>query len=199
MRDNSAANSSRMLGSCSKSGAFLPCLGSLRSAGFGLNRRPGHRAQACDLPAPRELVRAFEVQCRWVFCWQADQLRPVSDRGARQPLPNGIATAIRLDDDVDRLDPVQVPSITLFAPIGGTGYAERRNPVEPERVAVGLPFDQNHLASFLRLGETVKAVEAGFVPDFQRKRSPSSAIRNRTASSSPSAPRYGMRRAGLWS
>ena len=86
------------------------------------------------------------------------------DSGTRQPFPHGIAAAIRLEDDVDRLDPIQVPSITLFAPVGGTRDAERRNLMEPKRVAVRFAFDQNHVPRFMRLVEAVKAIQARFGP-----------------------------------
>jgi hypothetical protein len=86
------------------------------------------------------------------------------DCGTGQPLPNGVATAIRLDDDVDRLNPIQVPSIALFAPICGAGYAKGRNPVKPEGVTVGFAFDQGHLPFPPRVRKTVKAVQARFCP-----------------------------------
>ena len=86
------------------------------------------------------------------------------DSGTRQPFSHGIATAIRLDNDVDRLDPVQVPGITLFAPVGGTRDAERRNLVEPKGVAVRFAFDQNHVPRFMRVVEAVKAIQARFGP-----------------------------------
>ena len=86
------------------------------------------------------------------------------DNGTRQPFPHGIAAAIRLDDDVDRLDPVQVPGIALFAPVGGTRDAECGNLVEPKGMAVRFAFHQNHLPRFMRLVEAVKAIQARFGP-----------------------------------
>jgi hypothetical protein len=42
-------------------------------------------------------------------------------------LPHCVATAIRLDDDVDGLDPIKVPSVTLLTPVTSTRNAERAN------------------------------------------------------------------------
>jgi hypothetical protein len=91
------------------------------------------------------------------------------DCGTGQPLPNGIATVIRLGDDVDCLNPIQVPSVALLPPVRSAGYAKGRNPVKSKGVAVGFAFDQDDLSRLLHLGKTVEAVQARLGPRFPTK------------------------------
>src|SRR5262245_42804085 len=91
------------------------------------------------------------------------------DRRTRQPFFYGVATVIRLDDNVNRLNPVQVRSVALLTPVWRAGYAKGRNPVEPKGVAVGFALDQDDLAPLLRLGKTVEAVQARLGPRLPTK------------------------------
>jgi hypothetical protein len=58
------------------------------------------------------------------------------DIGSRKPSFDRITPTIRLEDDVDSLDPVEVASIAILAPIGSAGYAKGRKSMKPQGMAV---------------------------------------------------------------
>jgi hypothetical protein len=53
------------------------------------------------------------------------------DRRSRKPFPDGDTTAIGLYDDIDCVDPLQMTSVTILSPIGGSWNAERGYSVKP--------------------------------------------------------------------
>ena len=77
---------------------------------------------------------------------------------------HSIATAIGLDDDINRINPVEMTGVALLPPVGGAWYADRGNPVKPKGVAIRFSFDQSHLSLLPRLGQAVEAVEARLGP-----------------------------------
>jgi hypothetical protein len=80
-----------------------------------------------------------------------------------------MATAIRLDDDVDCLEPIEVPHVAVFPPVSGTRDAERGNPVVPKGVTIRFALNQDDLARLLHIGKTTEAVEAGLGSRFPTK------------------------------
>src|SRR5215207_4899422 len=81
------------------------------------------------------------------------------DGRLRKPLPHGLAAAVRLDHDIDRLNPVEVLRVPVLPPVVRTRNADSRDTVVPEGVNVGLAFDQDDGTGIPRLGETIEPVE----------------------------------------
>ena len=61
---------------------------------------------------------------RRVFQRQRQQLHPMADDRERQPLADGNAAGVRLDDAVDRVDAVEVRRVPVFPPIRRAGDAD---------------------------------------------------------------------------
>ena len=76
-----------------------------------------------------------------------------------QPFANGVAATVRLDDDIDRVDSIQVAGITIFSIVRSAGDADSGNAVKPQRVAVRLALDERHLPRLARILDAVKAIQ----------------------------------------
>ena len=95
-----------------------------------------------------------------------DQFHAIANPGPRQPFAHGLATAVRLNDDKDRLDSIEVINVAVFAPIGGARKAKRGNAMGPQGMAVGFSFDQHHVSGLVGFGEPLLAIKANFGPGF---------------------------------
>ena len=135
-----------------KDGHRRPVTRQILSASVG--RSP---AKAASCPQRQRLISGISSPYRVMYCLCSMSLSRIACL---------VATPLRLVNDENRFDPIQVMRIALLTPVTDAGDAKRGNPVEPERVAVGFPLDQHHKSSAARIGEMVKAVEAGFAARF---------------------------------
>ena len=91
---------------------------------------------------------------------QLHQEGTLANRGALDPALHRLPAGVGFDDDIDPLDADELRRIPGFIPEAGSRNAQRRNVVEPERVAVGLALDEHHV---LRRSEPPQAVESWLV------------------------------------
>ncbi len=84
-----------------------------------------------------------------------------AERGGDQPLPEGLAAPVRLDDRIHPLDAFEVLG-PLVAPGARAGEAEGREAVVPEGVAVALALDEEDVARGAHPFQAPEAVEGRF-------------------------------------
>src|SRR5262249_12881045 len=92
----------------------------------------------------RKRIRVGDVERARVFhTVELHQAYAFVEGCSREPLAQGGSALVRLDDDVDGRDAVEVLG-PLVAPARGSGKPERGKAVVPERLAVALPLDHHH-------------------------------------------------------
>src|SRR5579875_931105 len=121
---------------------------------------PGLRRLQHGRPLLSEAKRIGKVERRWVFrfVWHGNNLHTISQARSREPRFHSLATAIRLNHNVDRWDTVKKWRIALVLPVLGARKAQRWFVVKPEGMTVGRALNQRDIATFARLGELPLAI-----------------------------------------
>src|SRR5215203_5081948 len=101
------------------------------------------------------LARVFEP-------FEPNKADPLSKRRFAHPPQHGVATLIRLDDDVDSGEASEMVSVGTLAPQAGAGQAHSVDAVVPKRVAITLALDDDDRSL---TSKPPKAVEEGFRAD----------------------------------
>src|SRR5215211_5127297 len=89
---------------------------------------------------------------------ETHEVQALSNRRGAELLSKRLTALIRLEDDVDPLDALQVLG-KLLLPVVGAGNAESRDALIPERLSVTLTLDQHHVAGLLDVLKAPQAVE----------------------------------------
>ena len=80
----------------------------------------------------------------------------MSDGRLRQPFLDRFPALVGLDDDINCVDAVEVPSVAILLPIRSSRNAERRESIVPEGMNVAFPFDQGDMSGVSCFGPEIE-------------------------------------------